>query len=154
MPITGIIDTKSSEKLFIEQCESQNYLYPVDYEENLEEDECFYEDESFPVLIGDWLQGEDGLWDPDKNGEHGFSAIGHSDGFGMWAEITWSRWTLMCNKTSPCFRDAVFGNPLCDLDSNGSYAEGYCLPPDYFDDEDKFWGKKFIKEDKYVQTTT
>lgn len=147
MPVIGIIASRSSEQLFQEQCDSQDYLYPEDYEENLEENEMYYEDESFPVLLGDWIKGEDGLWDFDKSGENGFSAIGHSDEFGMWVSVNWSKWTLMCNKTSPCFRDEVFGNPLGDLDSNGSYAEAYCLPPDYFDEEDNFWGKKFMKEE-------
>ena len=78
------------------------------------------------VLAGDWKKDEGGLWDPDKDGTKGYSAIVGE----TYAQIVWSKYTTRARLCSPCFPGQ------CDLDAidpNGQLC--YILPPDMLEEE-------------------
>lgn len=74
-------------------------------------------DSSHTKLIGDWIQGEDGKYEPDKTGE--YAAIENE----TTVQVVWSKYTAKGALCSPCYPGQV------DLDSKGEFL-GYTLPPE------------------------
>ncbi len=87
--------------------ESMSDLQPDNGDDAEEYDE--YDD---PVLYGDWLKGSDGLFDPDPNGEWGFSAVvGESA-----VQVVRSKYWALGPQCSPCYPMQV------DLNSGSTAA--------------------------------
>jgi hypothetical protein len=92
----------------------------LDDEDWGEEHECDNEH----YLIGDWIKGEDGKYDIDMNGKDGYAAsTGDVD-----ICVMWSRWTRMCEATSPCAPGAGY------LPNIGDYKT-FDLPPHMYSKE-------------------
>ena len=74
-------------------------------------------------LIGDWKK-VDGLWEPDKTGSQGFSALVRE----TVTQVLWSKTTTRANHCSPCYPGQV------DIGSDGDFL-AFTLPADCFDSE-------------------
>jgi hypothetical protein len=69
------------------------------------------------ILIGSWKQDEQGLYEPDKEGE--YAAIVNEST----TQVVWSKFTKRCALCSPCYPGQG------DLDTPGEWL-AYTLPPD------------------------
>ena len=76
-----------------------------------------------PLLYGDWRK-VDGLYEPDKDGKKGFSAIVRE----CVTQVVWSKTTKRAGMCSPCYPGQA------DLDCPGDQL-AYTLPKDCFDEE-------------------
>lgn len=81
-------------------------------EKEYESIEC---DSSHTKIMGDWLKGQDGKYEPDKNGE--FAAIVNE----TTVQVVWSKFIATGAPCSPCYPGQI------DLDSTGEF-KAYTLP--------------------------
>jgi hypothetical protein len=89
-------------------------------------------------LYGYWIQGPDGLWNPDPQGE--WAALTQGDD-GIYLQVVWSHHKMLCVFCSPCYPDQG------DLDTpsglvpalGGPTTWAYCLPPELCQDD---WASK------------
>lgn len=80
------------------------------------------------ILFGSWKKDSDGRYTPDTSGE--YSAEYNSDD--NLVTVEWSRHTVACHHTSPCFVMADGSGPCGDLDKPGDSVIAYTLPPEFF----------------------
>lgn len=80
------------------------------------------------ILFGSWKKDADGLYVPDTSGE--YSAEYNS--YNNLVTVEWSRHTVACHHTSPCFVMADGSGPCGDLDTPGDSVVAYTLPPEFF----------------------
>jgi hypothetical protein len=121
-PVTGVIQNNNVEWLMDEI--RGNDTIDLDYEEyikDLSEEEIEEIDDwdgsESTLLIGDWKKDEQGLYEPDKEGE--YSAIVNEST----TQVVWSKFTKRCALCSPCYPGQG------DLDTPGEWL-AYTLPPD------------------------
>lgn len=89
------------------------------------------------LLHGNWIQGSDGLWDPDPQGE--WAALERVEDGTL--QVVWSHHKMLCVFCSPCYPDQG------DLDTpsgqvpalDGPTTWAYCLPPELCQDD---WASK------------
>ena len=96
----------------------------VECEGYLKEGCCECDLETGTTLMGDWLKGEDGLYDANPDGE--YSAIYNPDLNTL--QVIRSKFKIKCNWCSPCYPGQG------DVDTPGD-VEAYMLPPDIMDEE-------------------
>ena len=96
-------------------------------EEEIEIESDNYMGDGTTYLIGDWKRTDDDKFEINKEGKLGFA--GTYDSNTNHIVIEWSRYSIKCAPTSPCFvmRD---GRPCGDINSCGD-IEAYCIP-EYF----------------------
>jgi hypothetical protein len=100
-------------------------------DEEIEEELDFYEPDCVTILFGDWYQDpKDNLYKIDKEGHNGFAGT-YSNSYGDHITIEWSKWSVPCHHTSPCYVMSD-GRPCGDLDTEGDSVEAYCLPEDHW----------------------
>jgi hypothetical protein len=98
--------------------ESEHGREPDDHEKQWFAESC---DESGPYLIGDWKK-EDGLWEVNKDGPNGYSAIIRSDV----TQVCYSKHTTLAAPCSPCYPGQG------DVGTDGPFLT-YTLERDCFD---------------------
>jgi hypothetical protein len=87
-----------------------------------ERDAMAMSDVSGPHLIGDWKKDDDGIWEPDKKGSQGFSALVRE----TVTQVLWSETTTKANHCSPCYPGQA------DIGSDGEFL-AFTLPAESFD---------------------
>ncbi len=103
----------------------------LDFEEHLKEcpnddhDHCWESNGSETWLIGDWQKGADGLYEPDKDGQYGYSAIVGE----VYTQVVWSKWTTKGELCSPCYPGQ--GN----VGSKGDFLM-FTMPPEYMGEKE------------------
>ena len=132
-PITGVVQNNNVPAIYNEIC-SGNEI-DLDFEmfildrksQGLSEEQINYELEHFELcdvctyLIGDWVKGEDGLYEPNPLGE--YSAIVRESV----TQVVYSKYTKRCNLCSPCYPGQA------DLDSpNEDGFLAYDLPNEIY----------------------
>lgn len=83
------------------------------------------------ILFGDWKKDKDGRYTPDTSGEYSAKYNGYNN----LVTVEWSRHTVACHHTSPCFVMADGSGPCGDLDTPGDSVIAYTLPPEFFREE-------------------
>ena len=138
IPTTGVAQNNHVEWLHDEIYDGID----LDFEEHCKEcpnedhDLCWESNGSETVLIGSWKKDDQGLYEPDKDGE--YSAICGE----IYTQVVWSKHTKRCALCSPCYPGQG------DLDSSGEFL-CYDLPPDLYgeDDLDSFVEDRVIPSD-------
>lgn len=116
VPITGVVNNTSPEFL-VEECIYDSVdLTCLDCRETNADDIDFDADDicdgcdssGHSLLIGDWKQNDKGLYEPDRDGPNGYSAISRE----VYAQVVWSKHTARCALCSPCYPgQASLGTP-------------------------------------------
>jgi hypothetical protein len=88
-------------------------------------DDCWHSTGSETRLIGDWEKKDDGLWEPDEDGPHGYAAIEGE----IYTQVVWSGWTRRCKLCSICYPGQG------DIGSEGDFT-AYDLPPSVYGKDD------------------
>ena len=104
-------------------------------EEEINEELEMFEPDSVTLLFGDWCKNKDGKYQIDQKGTNGFAGT-YSNHGGDYVVVEWSKWSVLCHHTSPCYRMRD-GRPCGDLDTEGDSVEAYCLPEDHWAGEDE-----------------
>ena len=103
VPTTGVLSVHELNWDYMDEicltCEEIQIAHDEQREIDLdyEEDEYWNCDSSHDKIFGDWKKDENGLYEPDKDGE--FAAILRESE----VQIVWSKFTTKGNPCSPCF---------------------------------------------------
>lgn len=134
-PITGVISNNEISQFisdesynaidldyeaFIAELATQYDEDSDEYQEAIE----YYESDSPTLLIGDWIQGEDGKYEPDTSEGKEYAAIVREDV----TQVVWSIYTIRARLCAPTYP----GQADVEKESNGEYL-AYTLPPAAFE---------------------
>ena len=131
-PVTGVISNNTPEFLMEELNDSIDLDY-IEFESSIENDDSLDDDEKAnalemyesmgdnTLLIGDWIQDDDGKYDYNPDGE--YAAIMRESV----TQVVYSKFTRRGALCSPCYPGQV------DLDSPGEFL-AYDLPRDLYGD--------------------
>lgn len=109
--ITGVVQNNNVE--FLSDAMYYEDGIDLDFEKHLaecpnEEHDLCWESTGSDWIIGDWEKDADGLWEPNKDGERGYSAIVRE----IYTQVVWSKHTQRCQLCSPCYPgQGNLGNP-------------------------------------------
>jgi hypothetical protein len=85
------------------------------------------------VLFGDWVKNKNGQYEINFNGEHGYAAE-YSSSTGN-ISVEYSKTTVRCHHTSPCYVMANGDGPCGDLNTPGDAVLAFTLPSEFFRSE-------------------
>lgn len=126
VPVTGVYSVHDIDWSWISD---EICLDCIEAEKN--DPDCEYDiecDSSHTRLIGDWKQNDDGLWEPDKEGE--YAAIERE----TVVQVVWSKYLTSGHLCSPCYPGQVDVH-VDEMDEPGPY-KAYAMP------EELIWRNK------------
>ena len=132
--VTGVANSNQFAQVLYE--EEMNAIDPE--AEELTEEELEWWEPPY-LLYGDWRKNKEGLYEP-YEGKYGFSLIDNRELFTL--QVVKSKWYLPCRKTSPCYPGQ--GDLDSPLPEDEADRLAYCLPPDWFEEEDE--RRSLVKE--------